>query len=134
MKETETILLFDGVCNLCSNSVQFVLKRNTKKNIKFASLQSKFGEEVISNTDLPSGYLASLLLIKNGIVYIKSDAALEVAKDLNGFWKLTAIFILVPRIIRNPIYDWIARNRYRWFGKKETCWIPEDKWNNRFLD
>lgn len=128
------ILLFDGVCNLCSGSVQFVLKRNRKGNVRFASLQSDFGKEILKKSNLPHTYLNSLVLIENGKTFVKSDAALRLAKHLDGIWKMGSIFLLIPKFIRNPIYDWIARNRYTWFGEKETCWIPEQKWNDRFLD
>jgi predicted DCC family thiol-disulfide oxidoreductase YuxK len=134
MTNVEPILLFDGVCNLCSGSVQFVLKRNRKGNVRFASLQSDFGKEVLQRSNLPHTYLKSLVLIEHGKTYVKSDAALHLAKHLDGFWKMGTMLLLIPKFIRNPIYDWIARNRYAWFGKKETCWIPEQKWNDRFLD
>ena len=134
MKKEEPLLLFDGVCNLCSSSVQFVLKRNRKGNVRFASLQSDFGKEVLNKSNLPHTYLNSLVLIENGKTYVKSEAALQLAKHLDGIWKMGSVFLLIPKFIRNPIYDWIARNRYAWFGKKETCWIPEQKWNDRFLD
>jgi len=127
------ILLFDGVCNLCSGSVQFVLKRNKKGNVRFASLQSEFGVNALKSSKLPSDYLNSLVLLENGKTYVKSDAALRLAKHLNGLWKLTSIFLIIPKFVRNPVYNWIASNRYKWFGKKETCWIPEAKWKGRFL-
>lgn len=134
MTNEEPILLFDGICNLCSSSVQFVLKRNRKGNVRFASLQSDFGKETLKKSNLPHTYLNSLVLIENGKTYVKSDAALRLAKHLDGFWKMGSVFLLIPKFIRNPFYDWIARNRYAWFGKKKTCWIPEQKWNDRFLD
>jgi predicted DCC family thiol-disulfide oxidoreductase YuxK len=130
----EPILLFDGVCNLCSSSVQFVLTHNKKENVKFASLQSEFASNALSNSNLPANYLNSLVLLENGKTYVKSDAALRLAKHLNGLWKLAGVLQIVPTFIRNPIYDWIANNRYRWYGKKEVCWIPEPKWKARFLD
>lgn len=130
----EPILLFDGVCNLCSGSVQFVIKHNGNQNVRFASLQSEIGEELLKGADLPADYLGSLVLVENGKIFVKSDAALKLAKHLNGLWKLGGIFLIVPKFIRNPIYDWIARNRYKWFGKKEVCWIPKPEWKTRFLD
>jgi predicted DCC family thiol-disulfide oxidoreductase YuxK len=131
---SEPILLFDGVCNLCSSSVQFVLTHNKKENVKFASLQSDFASDALRNSDLPTNYLNSLVLLENGKTYVKSDAALRLAKHLNGFWKLGGVFLIVPKFIRNLVYDWIANNRYRWYGKKEVCWIPEPRWKGRFLD
>ncbi len=128
------VLLFDGYCNLCSNSVQFILKRDRSEQVRFASLQSKFGEQVVKDSNLPEGYTSSLVLLENGITYVKSDAALRLAKHLNGLWKLGYAFLIVPTFIRNPIYNWVAKNRYKWFGKKEVCWIPESKWSERFIE
>lgn len=127
------ILLFDGVCNLCNGSVRFVLKRNKKGNIRFASLQSEFAKKTLSQTDLPTDYLNSLVLIENGKTYVKSDAALRLSKHLNGIWRIGSVFLIVPKFIRNAVYDLIARFRYSWFGKRETCWIPDPKWEVRFL-
>lgn len=128
------ILLFDGVCNLCSSSVQFVIRHNGKENVQFASLQSEVGKQLLKNADLPADYIGSLVLVENDEFFVKSDAALKLTKHLNGLWKLGGIFLMVPKFIRNPVYDWIARNRYKWFGKKEVCWIPKSEWNARFLD
>ena len=128
------VLLFDVVCNLCSNSVQFVLTHNKKENINFASLQSEFGAKTLLNSKLPSDYTSSLVLLENDKVYVKSDAALQLCKHLSGLWKIGSILLIIPTFIRNPVYDWIAKNRYKWFGKKEVCWIPEPKWKKRFLD
>ncbi len=133
MDEQNPVLLFDGVCNLCSGSVQFVLNRNKKANLSFASLQSEYGKKALENSKLPQDYTSSLVLLENGNTYVKSDAALRLAKHLDGLWKLGSVFLIIPRFIRNPIYDLVARNRYNWFGEKEVCWIPEEKWNNRFL-
>lgn len=128
------ILLFDGVCNLCSGSVQFALKRNKKNNIRFASLQSEFAKEALKNSNLPSNYLSSLVLIENGKTYVKSDAALKLSKHMSGIWKWSSILFIFPRFIRDAVYDFIARYRYTWFGKKEVCWVPDQKWQDRFLD
>ena len=126
--------MFDGVCNLCNSSVQFVLDRNKKENIQFASLQSDFGQKMLSEINLPADYTSSLVLIEEGKSYVKSDAALHLSKHLNGLWKIGSVLMFFPKFIRNPVYDWIAKNRYKWFGKKEVCWIPETKWQPRFLD
>lgn len=134
MAKDGPILLFDGVCNLCSSSVQFVLKRNKKGNLRFASLQSEFGQKALENSQLPSDYINSLVLLEGGKTYVKSDAALRLSKHLNGLWKIGTIFLVVPRFIRNPIYDLIAKYRYNWFGKKDVCWIPKPEWKDRFLD
>ncbi|MBI1288154.1 MAG: DUF393 domain-containing protein [Flavobacteriales bacterium] len=134
MDQNGPILLFDGVCNLCSGSVQFMLKRNSKANIRFASLQSEFAKEALRNSDLPSNYLDSLVLLENGRTHVKSDAALRLSKHMDGIWKIGSVFLIVPRFIRNAIYDLIAKYRYRWFGKKDVCWLPKPEWKDRFLD
>lgn len=134
MQADGPILLFDGVCNLCSSSVQFVLKRNRKENVRFASLQSTFAQYELLRSDLPKDYLNSLVLLEDGKTYVKSDAALRLVKHLNGIWKVGSVFLIVPRFIRDGVYDFVAKNRYRWFGKKEVCWIPEKRWQNRFLN
>lgn len=132
--EEGPILLFDGVCNLCSASVQFVLKRNSKENVRFASLQSEFAVKALKDSKLPTDYLNSLVLLENGRTYVKSDAALKLAKHLDGAWKLGGVFSIVPKFIRDAVYDWVAKNRYKWYGKKDVCWIPEPRWKNRFIE
>ena len=130
----DNIVFYDGDCGFCNSSVQFVLERNRKENVKFASLQSDFGAKTLAIFNLPTDYVSSLVLVENGNVFVKSDAALKLAKHLNGLWKIGSVLLIIPKFIRNPVYDWIARNRYKWFGKKEVCWIPEEKWGKRFLD
>lgn len=134
MQATQPVLLFDGVCNLCCSSVQFVLARNKKQNIRFASLQSEFGQKALQEAHLPIDYTSSLVLLEDGKIFVKSEAALRLSKHLNGMWKIWSVFLLVPSFIRNPVYDFIARHRYRWFGKQEVCWLPDPKWKGRFLD
>ena len=134
MEPQGPILLFDGVCNLCSSSVQFVLERNSRDNIRFASLQSEFGVNALKDSNLPADYTDSLVLLENGKTYVKSDAALRLNRHMDGLWRLGAVFLIVPSFIRNWVYDIVAKYRYRWFGKKDVCWIPEKKWEGRFLD
>ena len=134
MNENRPILLFDGVCNLCSSSVQFVLIRNKKGNVHFASLQSEFASKALKDSNLTPNYLNSLVLLENGNTYVKSDAALRLSKHLDGIWGLGSILLVIPRFIRDAVYTLIANNRYKWFGKKDVCWVPEKKWNHRFLD
>jgi len=127
------ILLFDGECNLCNSTVQFVIERDKKAKIKFASLQSIQGKKIMLEHSIPSHYFDSIIFFENGIVYYKSTAALKLFKNLNGFWKLTYVFIIVPNFIRNWVYDFIARNRIKWFGKAETCWVMTNDLKDRFL-
>ncbi len=128
------VILFDGVCNLCSGVVQFIIKRDPKNTFQFASLQSDFGNSVLQKFNLPAVAFNSFILYRNGKIYTKSTGALLVAKELSGAWPLLSIFIIVPSFIRNGIYDIIARNRYKWFGKKEACWIPSPILKLKFLD
>lgn len=128
------IILFDGICNLCNNAVQFVLKHDKKKLFRFASLQSDFGKSILIKHALPTDNFNSFVLILNGKAYTKSTAALSVAKMLSGPIKLLYGFIVVPAFIRNGVYNVIARNRYKWFGKKESCMLPSPDVAARFLN
>lgn len=134
MNGSKPILFFDGVCNLCSSSVQFVLKHNKKGNIQFASLQSQFAKQRLKSFNLPKDYLQSLVLIESEEIYIKSDAALRISKHLSGIWSIGSVFLIIPKFIRDAAYDLIAKHRYKWFGKAETCWIPKPEWKERFMD
>lgn len=127
------IVLFDGVCNLCSGSVQFVLKRDPEARFRFASLQSEAGQTIQAEHGLDPGVLSSVLLLEDGRLYRESDAALRIARHLPGAWKLLTVFKIIPRPIRDGMYRFIARNRYRWFGKAETCWLPTSELRGRFL-
>jgi len=128
------IVLFDGVCNLCNGSVLFIIKRDTQSKLKFASLQSEYGVEQMKRFNLPPSALNSVLLIKNGQLFQKSNAALEIARMLDGLWPLMYAFKIVPLFIRDFVYDRIAKNRYRWFGKKEECMIPTPEMKARFVN
>lgn len=128
------ILLFDGVCNLCNQSVQWVLKHDQKAQFRFVSLQSETSQRLLKQYNLNSNTLDSVVLIHHNKAYIRSDVPLETARLLGGFWQLTYIFKLVPSFLRDRVYQFIAANRYRWFGKEESCWLPAPKWKNRFLE
>ncbi|WP_066062843.1 thiol-disulfide oxidoreductase DCC family protein [Neobacillus soli] len=129
----ERIILFDGVCNLCNSSVQFILKRDPGGHFKFASLQGETGQRLLKMHRLNPD-LNSFVLIEDEKVYVKTNAALRVCKVLSGSWKVLTIFLIIPGLIRDPLYDFIANNRYKWFGKKESCMLPLPEWKNRFLD
>lgn len=131
--EDKPILLFDGVCNLCNGFVQFILLRDPRGIFRFASLQSDIGQMLLEKYGLDSGGLDTVVLIKNGRAYTHSEVALEVAPELQGFWQWVALFRLVPRPVRDAVYNWIARNRYRWFGKQDVCMLPRVEWKDRFL-
>lgn len=128
------IVLFDGVCNLCNGSVLFIIKRDVQSKLKFASLQSEYGAEQMKRHNLPPSALNSVLLIKDGRLFQKSNAALEIARMLDGAWPGMYTFKIVPIFIRDFVYDWIAKNRYRWFGKKDECMIPTPQMKARFVN
>jgi predicted DCC family thiol-disulfide oxidoreductase YuxK len=127
------LILFDGICNLCNSAVQFVIRHDKKKLFKFASLQSESAKNILGQYNLPPTYTDSFILIENNEVFSRSTAALKVARQLDGLSSLLYGFIIVPGFIRNPLYDFIARNRYKWFGKKESCMIPTPGIESRFL-
>lgn len=131
--KTHAILLFDGVCNLCNGFVQFVIKRDSKGYFRFAPLQSEIGQELIKQHQLPYEKLSTVVLIENEKAYTHSDVGLRVARNLGGIWPVFYGLTIFPRFIRNAVYNWIARNRYRWFGKKEACMIPTPELKERFL-
>ncbi|MFD2210533.1 thiol-disulfide oxidoreductase DCC family protein [Virgibacillus halophilus] len=126
------VVLFDGVCNLCSASVQFIIKRDPGSFFKFASLQSEAGEKLKHKYGIRHD-LQTVVLIEEGRFYTESTAALKIARHLRGFWKLLYMFIIVPKPLRNLIYRYVARHRYQWFGKKNSCMIPTADMKKRFL-
>lgn len=127
------IILFDGICNLCNGAVQYVIKHDSDAVFQFASLQSEAGQNLLQQFQLPKNNFNSFVLIEDGKAYIKSTAALKVAKQLKGGIKLLYGFIIVPSFIRNAVYNIIANNRYKWFGKKNECMIPTPSLQTRFL-
>jgi predicted DCC family thiol-disulfide oxidoreductase YuxK len=131
---THPTLLFDGVCNLCSGSVQFILKRDRQGHFRFASLQSEVGKRLMTEHGLDPDALSSVVLIEEGRAYQESTAALRIARHLPGAWKLLRVLSVIPRPLRDAAYRLIARNRYRWFGKTEACWLPTPELRARFLD
>jgi predicted DCC family thiol-disulfide oxidoreductase YuxK len=128
------IILFDGECNFCDSSVQFIIKRDPVGHFYFTSLQSEKGIELTKQYAIPDE-VDGVVLIENGRAFIKSTAALRIAKKLDGLWHLLFLFILVPRGIRDGLYDYFAKNRYKWFGKKEedACMLPPPEIRKRFL-
>ncbi len=132
MNEQPTIL-FDGVCNFCNSAVNFVIKRNKKANIVFSPMQSAAGEKLLQQYHLDDNDMKSFIFIDSGKVYKQSTGALRVCRYLRAAWPLCYGFIIVPKFIRDGIYNWIARNRYKWFGKKESCMIPTPAVKARFL-
>jgi predicted DCC family thiol-disulfide oxidoreductase YuxK len=129
----EPILLFDGHCSLCNGAVDFVLKRDTRKKLLLASIQGTAGQGVLKKYELPPSYLDTLVLVEEGKVYLGSTAALRVARLLGGGWPLFYGLIIIPKGIRDRIYKWISRNRFQWFGRRDTCRIPSASESAHFL-
>ena len=127
------VILFDGVCNLCSNSVQFIIKRDQEKKFLFASLQSNYGQELLKKYNLPTNTFNSFILYENERLLTRSTAALKMFEQLKG-WKWVKIFWIIPKFIRDAVYNLIARNRYKWFGRKNECWLPTPDLKARFFE
>ena len=130
------LILFDGVCNLCNSSVLYVIKRDKKGIFLFAPLQSKIGKELISLFNIDLNKIDSILLYnpKSNTLKYKSSAAIHIAKHLGFPQNLLAIFFIIPTLIRNWVYNYIAKNRYKWYGKKDACMIPTPELKAKFLD
>lgn len=127
------IILFDGVCNFCDSSVQFIIKRDPEGIYKFAALQSEAGLKLLKEFNIPE-ILDSIVLIEGQHYYKKSDAAIRIARNFKGLWKHLGLLTILPLPIRDYLYDIIARNRYKWFGKKESCMLPSTDFRSRFLE
>lgn len=132
MKSGNAIVLFDGVCNFCNTSINFIIKRDNRGYFKFAPLQSEIAQKLVGDKTKPMP--ESVILIENRKTYDRSSAALRIAKKLDGLWPVLYIFILLPKPIRDWVYNLIGRNRYKWFGKTEACMIPTPEVRSRFLD
>jgi predicted DCC family thiol-disulfide oxidoreductase YuxK len=125
------IVLFDGVCNFCNVWVQLIIRNDRKDIFRFASLQSEAGKKLLDAALIPAS--ESVVLIENGKYYFHSSAALRISSHLNGWWKLILVFYIFPKFIRDAAYNFVARNRYKWFGKGETCAVPGEKVRHKFL-
>lgn len=128
------IILFDGACNFCHDSVLFVIKHDPKQKFCFASVQSDVGQEIITYFDVPQVGEETFLLVKNNNCYFKTNASLEIAKDLDGLWPIFSWLKIIPRPLRDSCYNVFARNRYRLFGKKDKCVVPTKDTADRFLE
>ncbi|QBA64116.1 thiol-disulfide oxidoreductase DCC family protein [Muriicola soli] len=134
MATEKKIILFDGVCNLCNGAVQFIIKRDRNDVFRFAPLQSEVGKKLADERKIDTSKVDSIILIEPQLAYYtKSDAALRITRSLSGLWPVMTVFLGLPSAIRDWIYDWVAKNRYRWFGKKEQCMIPTPETKNKFL-
>tara|TARA_R110002073_G_scaffold334200_1_gene523214 strand:- start:9013 stop:9441 length:429 start_codon:yes stop_codon:yes gene_type:complete len=133
--ENKKIILFDGVCNLCNDSVIKVIKNDKKNVFLFAAIQSETGQKIISHLGIDTSMTDSIILFEPGkAYYVKSAAALQIMKEFSGFWKSMQVFTILPDAFNNVFYDYIARNRYKWYGKKDSCMIPTPELKAKFLD
>tara|TARA_R100000935_G_scaffold24476_1_gene44026 strand:- start:142 stop:561 length:420 start_codon:yes stop_codon:yes gene_type:complete len=134
LPKNKKIILFDGVCNLCNNAINFVITHDKKDIFRYASLQSDLGIQLVKERGIDPAKLDSIILIEPGVVYYeKSTAALNIAKELSGGYSLMRVFLYLPSGFRDAIYNIIANNRYKWFGKKDSCMIPTPELKSKFL-
>ena len=127
------VLLFDGVCNFCNDTVNILIKLDRRGLIRYSPLQSETGQAMLDSLGYGGQQISTIVVIADGAIYTKSDAAIQVFKYLGGLWHVLRIIKIVPRPLRNSVYDWVARNRYRWFGKKDHCMVPPPEVRGRFL-
>jgi predicted DCC family thiol-disulfide oxidoreductase YuxK len=128
------IVLFDGVCRFCDVSVNFIIDHDAAGRIRFAALQSEAGQALLRRYGLSTKDLDSVVVIEGGQSFTRSTAALRVAWRLDGWWRFFAALLLMPAFLRDPLYDLLARNRYRWFGRLEACRVPTPEVRARFLE
>lgn len=134
LKGQQALILFDGVCSLCNHSVDFIIRQDARNRFYFASLQSDLGQNILAAYGVKSRQdFKSLVLLEGKTIYQKSTAALRIAKHLKGLWSWLYVGIIVPRFLRDAIYTLVANNRYRWFGKRETCRLPSPEERSKFL-
>lgn len=135
MESIKQIILFDGVCNLCNNAVQFVIKKDKNDIFRFAALQSEIGQKLTKERCMDTSKIDSIVLINPGMAYYtKSTAAIKIGREFGGPWKLLSLLEWLPEGLRDWLYDFIAANRYKWFGKKEACMLPTPALRSKFLE
>ena len=128
----EPIVLFDGYCNLCNRGVRFILKKERNSNLHFASLQSEVGKRILFEFNYPNNYQDSVLFLESGILYSESNAALRIAKNLKSPWSWLQVLWVIPAFLRNGLYRFIAKRRFHWFGRSQSCWVMTPEWKARF--
>jgi predicted DCC family thiol-disulfide oxidoreductase YuxK len=128
-----SIVLFDGLCNLCNGAVDFIIRRDPSGEFCFCPLQSQTASHFLSGRLIPEEVRDAIILVEGGHCYVRSTAWLRIARRLSGFWPLLYVFIIIPRPVRDGVYNWIARHRYRWFGKRSVCRVPLAETKDRFL-
>ncbi|RXK58719.1 thiol-disulfide oxidoreductase DCC family protein [Lacibacter luteus] len=133
-EQVNRLVLFDGVCNFCNFWIKFALKRDSKGKLKFGSLQGETAQQLLPKFGIDPSIITSVIFIEDGIAYRESTAALKVSRHLDGGWKLLYALIIIPTFIRDFVYKWIGRNRYKWFGKQESCMLPTAEQRSKFVD
>ena len=135
LPKNKKIILFDGVCNLCNSSVQYVIKHDKKDIFRFVSLQSEVGQKILKHIGISQNSLDSIVLYEPGkAYYLKSNAALQIAKNLGGIFTYSTLFRIIPTSLRDIIYDFVAKNRYKWYGKQNSCMLPTKELRDKFLE
>lgn len=132
-QEHSAVILFDGVCNFCNTSINFVIKHDKKNYFRFAPLQSETGKQLLQQFEAGELPLDSIVLIENNKLYKQSTAILKIAKQLGGAYPLIYGFVILPRFLRDALYKYVAKNRYKWFGKKDSCMIPTKEIREKFI-
>jgi predicted DCC family thiol-disulfide oxidoreductase YuxK len=130
----KSIVLFDGGCNFCNASVNFIFRNNKARNFLFVPLQSQYGKKLLKTSGLPEDYSESMVLIEDKQFFLKSDAALRIAKKLDGLWSWGYAFIFLPTSFRDAVYNWIARHRNSWFKNQNNCIVPDESMKNLFRE
>lgn len=133
LPKNKKTILFDGVCNLCNTSVQFVIKHDKKDIFRFVPIQSDLGQKIISHIGIDTKVIDSIVLYEKDAYYYKAEAGLRILKHLSTIYKPLLVFSILPKALLNLIYDYVAKNRYKWFGKKESCMIPTPELESKFL-
>lgn len=134
MTVEKPVIFFDGVCNLCNASVQFAIKHDKNEVFKFTALQGNYAKTILPKFNINLERINTIILVENNQLYTKSSAALRIAKKLNGLWPMLYAFMIIPKFIRDWFYDIIAKNRYKWWGRQESCWVPTPELKQRFYD
>ncbi len=127
------VVVFDGVCNLCNSTVNWIIDHDKKSVFQFASLQSPYGQAVVQKFNVTGAYMDTAILVEDEVAYYRSEAVLRILKHIGGIYGLVYVFILVPRFIRDGVYNFVSHNRYRWFGKQDSCRIPTPELKAKFL-
>lgn len=133
MHSERTVLLFDGVCNLCNSAVRFILRRDKRQVFSFSCLQSNYGKQLMEGSRLKGKFPDSIILYEKGKIYSSSDAIIRIAEILGGFYSLAIVFRIIPKRIRDTAYIFVASHRYKWFGKRENCMISDSRHSDRFI-